>query len=137
MLQDRKYYLLAVDDVDVNLFIIKQVFRDKNVEIHTAYNGSEAVEKLKLHIYDLVLMDIHMPQMSGIEATEIIRKKDSGVLDPMVPILAISADVYSETRDKAFQAGVNEYIFKPIKFEDLLINVAMLIQGRTGQVAVN
>ncbi|MEZ5067572.1 MAG: response regulator [Bacteroidia bacterium] len=92
-------------------------------------NGKEAVEKLKANIYDLVILDIHMPEMDGYEAASFIRNQ----LPPpanSIPILAMTANVIAEEIEKCFDVGMNAYVSKPFNEEDLQKKIIALTEIR-------
>jgi hypothetical protein len=104
----------------MNQFVAKQFFKKWNTEIVIANNGVEAVELLSEIVdFDLVLMDLQMPEMSGFEAAELIRSNNSPVLNSDIPIIALSADAFLETRKKVIEAGMNDFVTKPFKPEEL------------------
>ena len=77
-------------------------------------NGEEAVKALEMINYDVILMDIQMPVMDGYEATKIIRDPDSNVLNHDVKIIALTAHAMKVDRDKCIEAGMDDYLSKPI-----------------------
>lgn len=115
-----KFKILVVEDNVMNQFVAKQFFKKWNTEIIIANNGVEAVELLSEIVdFDLVLMDLQMPEMSGFEAAELIRSNNSPVLNSDIPIIALSADAFLETRKKVIEAGMNDFVTKPFKPEEL------------------
>jgi len=102
------FKILLVEDNLVNVFVAKKYFTKWGVSFDLAENGLIGVYKVKQDAYDLVLMDIQMPVMDGIQATLEIRKFNSEI-----PIFAISANVLNETAERALAAGMNDYIHKP------------------------
>ncbi|MFH0985145.1 MAG: response regulator, partial [Candidatus Omnitrophota bacterium] len=102
--------ILVVEDNLVNQKLLQVVLKNFGCEVDVASNGQVAVEKVKTHRYDLVLMDIQMPGMGGCEATEIIRSQISKTL----PILALTATVSKEDEQKSLAAGMNDFITKPV-----------------------
>lgn len=90
-------------------------------------NGKEAIAKLKSEKFDLVIMDIHMPEMDGYEATQFIRTQLPSPLNG-VPIMAMTANVIAEEIDKCFIAGMNAYVSKPFNQDDLLRKIIALTQ---------
>ncbi len=112
--------ILLVEDNTMNQFVAKQFFKKWKNELIIANHGGEAVEILKERDdIDLVLMDLQMPVMSGFQAAEIIRAENSVVKNSEVPIIALSADAFQETRRKVIEAGMNDYITKPFNPEEL------------------
>ena len=89
----------------------------------TANNGIDAIEALQKISYNLVLMDILMPNMDGYEATRIIRASDSSILMHDVPIIALTAHAMKEDREKCLSAGMNDYIVKPVNAKELIPKV--------------
>lgn len=108
-----KNILLAEDD-EVNQMVILSLLEDSDIHINIANNGKEAVQRFNEDKYDLILMDMQMPVMGGIEATEIIRQKNK-----KIPIIALSANAMLEDIKRTKSAGMNEHITKPINIEKL------------------
>ncbi|WP_162819988.1 ATP-binding protein [Kordia sp. SMS9] len=109
--------ILVAEDNKLNQLFIKQLLKKWDAETTVVENGQEAVEVVKMHDFDLILMDIQMPVLDGLEATAAIRALDTNKKD--VPIVACSADVFPESRQKAEEAGVNYYITKPINAKSI------------------
>lgn len=110
--------ILLVEDNKLNQLVAKKILSKFKVEISLAENGQEAVDMVQKERYDLILMDIHMPIMDGIEATKSIR----ALKDPFfqqIPIVALSADAYSDQVQATTESGMNDYLAKPFKPEDL------------------
>ncbi|MDD5457752.1 MAG: response regulator, partial [Candidatus Margulisbacteria bacterium] len=118
--------ILLVEDNPVNLEVMKKILYQMGLEVHLAINGKEAVSKFKANKYDLVFMDIQMPEMDGIEATKRIRHMPKG---KKIPIIAMSAYVMNRERDKAFKAGMNDYITKPVNFKELESVISLYLSG--------
>lgn len=116
--------ILLVEDDKMNQFVMSQLLKKWLAKLEIAENGKQAIEKLKKNSYDLILMDLHVPEIDGFEATQIIRNKDSEVINHDTPIIALTADVTAETREKAKQAGMNDFITKPsdqkVMFEKIM-----------------
>ena len=108
--------ILLVEDNPVNQMVATEVLNIPDFSVDTAINGIEAVKAVKRNTYDVVLMDIQMPQMDGLQATKIIRKK-LNMHD--LPIIAMTAHAMKGDRDKCFDAGMNGYIAKPIDCREL------------------
>jgi len=107
--------VLVVDDNTINQSLMKHLLLQWNIDFNIAHNGLEAVEYLKTQKCDLVLMDIQMPQMDGYEATRKIREE----LQLDIPIIAMTAHALAGERERCLSRGMNEYISKPIKEEEL------------------
>jgi two-component system sensor histidine kinase/response regulator len=91
-----------------------------------AVNGREAIEVLSVKPFDVVIMDVRMPVMDGTEATRMIRDRTSPVLNHVIPIVGVSADAMDAERQAGLQAGMNDYVSKPIdieRFEAVLFRV--------------
>ncbi len=106
--------VLIVEDDETNYLYFHVVLKDKVRKTDHARNGREAVEKIHHHHYDLVLMDIKMPVMDGYNATQEIKK-----YRPELPVIATTAYATQEEKEKALEAGCDEYLSKPVKKEEL------------------
>ena len=106
-----KAKVLVVDDIESNRYLFKEILKTAGVEVITAENGFEAIETARDEIPDLIMMDNRMPVMDGIDATKAIRKI-SCLRD--IPIIAISADAIEEDKEHFLNAGINDYMTKPI-----------------------
>ncbi|MFH0783778.1 MAG: ATP-binding protein [Pseudomonadota bacterium] len=115
-----KLHILAVDDIKENIEVIKVYLKDFPILIETAENGEEALESLLTGEFDLVLMDIRMPVMDGITATQEIRTREKlGTLRPQT-ILALTAHAFQEQKKKILQAGFDGVLSKPFFKRDLI-----------------
>jgi CheY-like chemotaxis protein/HPt (histidine-containing phosphotransfer) domain-containing protein len=112
--------ILVVDDNRMNRLLAATILKNYGAIITEAVNGREAVDFLKEDLADLVLMDIQMPVMDGMEATAVIRKD----IDKNIPIIALTANAIKGDNDKCIDAGMNAYLSKPFKEKDLLDMVA-------------
>jgi signal transduction histidine kinase len=110
--------VLLVDDNLINVMVGKQILEKEKLKVEIANDGLIAVKKVKEQDFDIVLMDIQMPIMDGYKASKEIRK-----FNTKIPILAISANVFIEVRDKIDECGMNGFIFKPFTPEDLLSQI--------------
>jgi|GEM_PF-711229 len=107
--------VLVVEDVDINREYEKEMLDNFfSIQCDTAINGKDAVEKARSNKYDIILMDIRMPVMDGLEATKRIRE-----FDRETPIICMSANVYKEDKQSAKDAGMNEFIEKPLEKADI------------------
>lgn len=112
--------ILMVEDNDFNQFIARAILNNAGYEtIDEATNGKEAIQAMEANEYDIVLMDIYMPEMSGVEATRVIRDPSSPVKNHTLPILALSANAFQEDIQAYLQSGMNAHVAKPIDPEEL------------------
>ncbi len=107
--------ILIVEDVDSNFLLLRQYLKKLNYKIIRAETGLEAIKKFRMEQPDMVLMDIRLPKMSGIEAMEQIKE-----INPDVPIIAQTAHAMAYDREKLINNGFDDYIAKPIKKQELL-----------------
>jgi signal transduction histidine kinase/CheY-like chemotaxis protein len=121
--------ILLVEDNLMNQFVAKQFFKKWNNELIIANHGAEAITVLRERDdIDLVLMDLQMPEMSGFQAAEIIRGQNSVVKNSEIPIIALSADAFLETRRRVIEAGMNDYVTKPFKPDELYSKIVKYTQ---------
>ncbi len=111
--------ILIVEDNLTNQQVAQAILKKLGLQAELASNGAEALRHLAHSRYDLVLMDVQMPEMSGLEAAQHIRNPQSAVLDHQIPIIAMTANALKEDRERCLAAGMNDYLPKPIKPQDL------------------
>jgi two-component system sensor histidine kinase BarA len=109
--------ILAVDDMPLNLKLLSTWLKDTPAKLMLASRGQEAIDFCQKQDFDLILMDIQMPVMDGIEATRLIRQTK---LNIGTPIVALTAHAFNEERDKFLQSGFDDFIAKPIDLNHLL-----------------
>ncbi|MDM8549412.1 response regulator [Desulfobacterales bacterium HSG2] len=112
--------ILIVEDEPLNRQMLFLILRNLGFQADTASNGREAIRSLESKPYDIVLMDIEMPKMNGVEATRIIRDTRSDVLNHHIPVIAMSAHTAEEDQKHFIEAGMNGYISKPIESQTIL-----------------
>ena len=95
------------------------MLRKMGLRADVVANGQEAINALQMIPYDLVLMDCQMPEMDGYEATRCIRQEGSNVLNPRIPIIALTAATMQGDREKCIQAGMSDFIAKPVHKREL------------------
>lgn len=112
-------HILIVDDSDMNLLVIKMIFKKHGISFNTAKSGAEAIEFISNNACDMVLTDIQMPEMDGIELARRIRNFDNSKKSKL-PIIAITGQVNLEAHDAYLSAGLNDYIIKPFTEMELM-----------------
>ena len=112
--------VLVVDDVVTNQLITCGILKKLGVGADVVQNGQEAVSAAVAHRYDLILMDLKMPVMDGYQATQLIRRAETGSQNPVVPIIALTAKATPEEKEKCLSHGLNDFLTKPIQLPDLV-----------------
>ncbi len=128
--QITKANILVAEDNLINQKLIKKILVNLGHEVEIANDGEIALKKVTENEYDIILMDLQMPNINGLEACEAIRK--AGFKD--LPIIALTANVYESDQEKCFEAGMNDFLGKPIKVDDLR---RVLDKWTTKDVVVN
>lgn len=122
---NKEYKILLTEDDKVNQIVISRMLNECGYVVDIANNGFEAVEMVKKNPYDIILMDIQMPEMDGIEATKRIRETNQ-----QTPVLAITAYALHGDREKFLSLGMDGYISKPIKVEKLVEEIEKSIVNK-------
>ena len=115
--------ILVVEDDLVNSELIKEILYDSKIELIQAVTGKEAIELCRENDYDIILMDIQLPERNGFDATMEIKK-----FKPDIPIIAQTAYAFESDKQKALSAGCSDYITKPFRKDDLLRMVAKYLK---------
>jgi PAS domain S-box-containing protein len=123
--ENKKYRILLTEDNVINQKIALRMLSHGPYIVDTAVTGTEALEKLSKNPFDLVLMDIQMPDMDGFMVTSEIRKSDSSYKN--IPIIAITAHALIGDREKCINAGMDDYLTKPILSEELIRKINSLL----------
>ena len=113
--------ILIAEDNDSNFVLMSYILK-KYYQFERAKNGQEAVEMVDKGQYDIVLMDIKMPIMNGLEATKAIKEKH-----PDLPILALTANAFDSDRQLAMEVGCNDFLSKPVSSEECLETIKRYI----------
>lgn len=119
--------VLLVDDDCFNQCIFGALLEEAGVAFDIANDGSDAIAKVKSNVYGLILMDVQMPIMSGLEATRIIRQLPD---QQNLPIVAITANTFEEDRMDCFEAGMDAFLPKPVKPETLFQELLKWLRAR-------
>jgi signal transduction histidine kinase len=117
--EERSLRVLAAEDIPTNQLVLKTIMQSFGVEITMVDNGRQAVEAWLAEPYDLVLMDIQMPEMDGIAATRAIRAAESELGRPRTPIIAVSANAMTHQVKEYLAAGMDGHVAKPIELSKL------------------
>jgi signal transduction histidine kinase/CheY-like chemotaxis protein len=118
-MKKRTLRILLAEDNPINQKLALRLMEKHGYHADAVANGLEAVEALRKIPYHLVLMDVQMPKMDGLEASRIIRDPESGVLNPNIPIVAMTAMAMKGDREQCLEAGMNDYLPKPIEPQKL------------------
>jgi CheY-like chemotaxis protein len=134
----KKLNILIVEDDRASQMVMYNLFKRYGHICDIANNGQEALKKIKNRKYDLILMDIQMPMMDGIQATKIIRKSEENE-NRHIPIIALTAHALKGDREKLLGSGMDGYISKPFNIEELLQTVYNSIKddGRGADIISN
>ncbi|HEY8536778.1 MAG TPA: ATP-binding protein [Vicinamibacterales bacterium] len=132
---DAPLTVLLVEDNPVNQRLAQEILERRGHRVVLAGNGREALARLEEGRPDLVLMDVQMPEMNGLDATRAIRDREMETGAPRLPIVAMTAHAMAGDRERCLDAGMDEYLTKPVRPEVLLSTVERL--GRTGATAAD
>ena len=125
--------ILVVDDNAINLKVATTLLSSEGANVVSASSGKEALEKISAQSFSIILMDLEMPEMSGIDVTLEIRQSSNSI--SKVPIIALTAHAFSEIRAQALDAGMNDFIAKPYKPEQLYSVIAQWCDGTNASVS--
>ncbi len=125
--------ILLVEDNQVNQLVAKTMLEKMSCIISTAGNGLEAVGMYKQRKFDLIFMDCQMPEMDGFEATKIIRKLESHHGIAKTPIVALTANAMKGDDQKCYDAGMDDYLSKPVKHSDLARTLSKWLEDKIKQ----
>ncbi len=113
--------ILIAEDNDSNYLLMTYVLK-RNYQLQRAHNGQEAVNMVNTQAFDLVLMDIKMPVMDGLEATKLIKEQH-----PEMPVIALTANAFDSDRELALKAGCDKFLSKPVNSALCLVTIKELI----------
>ena len=134
-LADRRLHVLLAEDNVVNQRLAASVLERRGHRVTIAANGREALAALGRQAFDLVLMDVQMPEMGGLEAAVAIRERERGT-SRHVPIVAMTAHAMKGDRERCLAAGMDEYLTKPLDSRQLCMTVEHLAGGAPAPVPV-
>ena len=110
----QRYHVLVAEDNPVNQLVLEQILYKFELNVTKATNGKEAFYLALENKFDLILMDMQMPEMDGMQATRMLR--EHGML---VPIIAITANAYQDDRNACLEPGMNDFVTKPVDLDAL------------------
>jgi CheY-like chemotaxis protein/HPt (histidine-containing phosphotransfer) domain-containing protein len=128
----RSLHILLAEDNEVNQMVATGMLRSWGHSVEVASNGFQVLSRMNLVSFDLILMDVSMPGMSGLEATSRIRELELGS-DKHIPIIGVTAQVMPGDREMCLRAGMDAYVPKPIRKEILLEAIRRVGEGRASQ----
>ncbi|SMC25791.1 PAS domain S-box-containing protein [Desulfacinum hydrothermale DSM 13146] len=120
----RRFRILLAEDNPINQKVAVGSLRKLGYEAEVVNNGREAIDRLEREEFDLLLVDVQMPEMDGFETTRIIRDESSKVLNHRIPIIAMTAHAEAGDRERCLEAGMDDYVAKPIRLEELQAAIA-------------
>jgi CheY-like chemotaxis protein len=124
----RKTRILVAEDNDINLRLAIRMLEKSGYRADGVENGAKAIRALETTRYDLVLMDVQMPEMDGLQAVRIIRDSASNVLDHQVPVIALTANALVGDRERFLKAGMSAYLSKPVRLSDIQEALSQFLQ---------
>jgi len=130
------YKLLVAEDNIINQKLLEALFTIHNQDFTIVNNGKEVIEKLKTDNFDCILMDVHMPEIDGIEATKIIRKQEAGT-GQHLPIIAMTASAMLDEREQFKIAGMDGFLAKPLKEKELFETIKKFAHEKFIQRTIN
>ncbi len=111
--------ILLVEDYFINQEILQDMLELMNCTVDVAEDGAEALRKYESNSYDIILMDIQLPQMDGYEVTKEIRKREEVAGKRHTAIIAVTANAMAGDREKSLEAGMDDYLAKPVELARL------------------
>ncbi len=126
--------ILLVEDNEINQEVAREMLNSLGLDVEVANHGGVACDKVRQHPYDLILMDMQMPVMDGLEATRRIRDMPLG---RNVPILAMTANAFEEDRQRCLDAGMNGFLSKPVELDRLAAVISCWITGARSAISAD
>jgi signal transduction histidine kinase/ActR/RegA family two-component response regulator len=132
---DQPLRILAADDNPTNQLILAALLESLEVQLTLASNGREALDHARAQAFDLILMDVQMPDMDGLQASHAIRRLEIDLGRPRTPILALTANVMSHQVEEYLAAGMDGVVAKPVEAGVLFSQIAAVVQGSKDEAA--
>ena len=130
----REIRILLAEDNPINQMVAVKLIQKEGYRVDAVGDGAEAIKALEQAQYDLVLMDIQMPEMDGIETTRIVRDRSSAVRNHDIPIIAMTAHAMKGDRESYLAEGMNDYVSKPIIISELVAAIERWTSGRVTKI---
>ncbi len=127
--------ILIIEDNEINTDVMKKMLVKNGFHVVTADNGDYGIELLKMQRFGLILLDLHMPKMDGYKTSELIRSGVGGLENSKTPIIAVTATVVEEELERCTQAGINDYLIKPIQFDQLQRMIQEFLHNKPASIA--
>lgn len=129
------FKILVAEDNTISTKVIRGMLNKLNLKPDTASNGEEALAAIKAQPYDLVLMDCEMPVMDGFQATALLREWEASTGRPRTPVVALTAHILSEHRERAREAGMDGHMAKPVEMSQLRELIEHWVEARSARHA--
>ena len=124
---------LLVEDYEGNIVTITHFLQKRFYDMHIAKNGHDAIQMMDENEYDIIIMDMQMPIMDGVTATKIIRDREKAGEKAYTPILGMTANALKEDREKCLNAGMDDYLPKPVQLEELDKRLRSLVKRKKSE----
>ena len=121
--------VLLAEDHPINQKLAVLMLERRGFSVAVAGDGRQALETLAREDFDLVLMDVHMPVLDGLEATRQLRAGGSGARDARIPVIAMTANAMQGDRERCLQSGMDDFVSKPVKEADLLAAIQRTLEA--------
>ncbi|WP_374555860.1 response regulator [Aquitalea pelogenes] len=125
----QQLHVLLVEDNEVNQKLALAILSRRGCTASVAGHGAEALEQLQAHSFDLVLMDMQMPVMDGLEATRALRQREAAQQLPRLPVIAMTANAMTGDRERCLAAGMDGYVSKPVDAQRLFEEIERVLSG--------
>jgi len=130
--QSKKFKILLAEDHLMSRDVCLSTLKQNGYDVTVVFDGASAVEAFKRESFDLILMDIKMPDIDGLTATRIIRKREADANSSRIPIIALTAMASEDDRNACLKAGMNDHIAKPIDIDEMLQKIERFFQQPQG-----
>ncbi len=126
----KKIRVLLAEENVISQEVARRILEGQDCHVEVVSNGEEVLEGLKKDQFDIVMMNLQMPKMDGIEATQAIRSSKDNSFNREIPIIAVTAHAFEEDKERYIKAGINSCVTKPFNREELFKEIEKLIQAK-------